>query len=73
MKLLKYPSLILVVAAMAVASLAPVESKLSGPKVAPPWGWRELSSPHYIWPCGGAIYYSFPLSNGSRAHLVVVN
>lgn len=43
------------------------------PAIAPMSTWRELSAPHRIWPHDGAIYYSFPVSGCSRAHLVVVD
>ena len=43
------------------------------PATAPLHTWRELRAPHQIFPYGGAIYYSFVLANGARAHLVVVH
>lgn len=45
----------------------------STPKIAPLQSWRELRAPHQIYPYGGALYYSFELRNGARAHLVVVH
>jgi len=48
-------------------------ARLNAPKVAPLSTWRELRTPHQIWPYDGAIYYSFAVNGGSRAHLIVVD
>ena len=63
------PLCLVVVAACGIGFAA----NLSAPTVAPPGNWRTLSAPHYIWPNDGAIYYSFSLPNGSRAHLIVLD
>jgi len=34
--------------------------------------WHELPSPEYVWPGGGAIYYSFD-AGGTTVHLIVVD
>lgn len=46
---------------------------LAASDIAPPGSWHDLRSPQQIWPCPGAIYYSFSLPGGSRAHLIVVD
>lgn len=57
-----------------VASLSySAYSKSVVPRIAPAHGWRDLEYPHPISPQSGAIYYSFPIENGSRAHLIVVD
>ncbi len=48
-------------------------ARLNSPKVAPLSTWKELRTPHQIWPYDGAIYYSFVVNGGSRAHLIVVD
>ncbi len=45
---------------------------LDKPSTATP-PWRELPQPLYLAPADGAIYYSFVTTNGSTAHLVVIN
>ena len=42
-------------------------------KVAVIASWRELTCPQPIAPLPGAIYYTFPLENGTTAHLVVTD
>lgn len=35
--------------------------------------WRELASPHHLWPADGAFYYSLSTGNGTKVHLVVID
>jgi hypothetical protein len=53
------------------AFLSPVFA--ATPKVAVIASWRELQCPRNVVPGTGALYYSFPLENGTKAHLVVVD
>lgn len=48
-------------------------ARLTPPAIAPSGRWHDLTSPQNIWPCPGAIYYSFNMDSGSRAHLIVVD
>jgi hypothetical protein len=70
---MKFNQMVMALAVALTCTGSQMEAKLAASKIAPIAKWQELKSPHYIYPTGDAIYYSFKLDNGSQAHLIVVN
>lgn len=60
----------------AAASLANSPAIPPSAKAAPanaPCSWRELPNPSPVGSSPGATYYTFPLDNGTKAHLIVAD
>ncbi len=45
----------------------------AAPHVTEITSWRDLECPHDVTPGQGAMYYTFPLENGTKAHVVVID
>lgn len=61
----------------AAANLATIPaispSSHAAPPVNAPCSWRELPNPSPVGSAPGANYYTFPLDNGTKAHLIVAD
>src|SRR5579872_741733 len=58
---------------LTIAMLAAAPVQALDDHDARPLKWRDLPAPRFLQPVDGAVYYSFTLPNGSKAHLVVAN
>ncbi len=69
----KLSPLIVAFVVATVTFALPSSVAVDTPSAAAAMDWRELESPRYLWPGGGAIYYSLDTKNGTKAHLIVVD